>query len=340
MKTVLIQAALLVAALGVAYQTWTHEEGAADSPGSTRVWEGRPEELSSLTYRSDEVRTVIERREDDAGSYLWATVVHPAAPAPADSLADTPGDTTATTLAQGRPGADSVSFLVGDQGERLAELAASPLAIRDLGIPDDARMQEYELNEPEGRLTIVLGGTERTLEIGGAPWGSSDQYVRDPATGRAYVLDAPLLRMMSNAQMSLPERRLHAFEDDRVEQVTVRTTGGARTMRRATGGDGAATWVLPDQPESPDQTFANFMERVGRLWLQEFAPEKEMGELEHVVRIDYVDSRGNEIGYLDLYREEGEEGPAYFVRTELSRVLAAVLPSIAEQIEQDVNTLF
>ena len=100
MKTVLIQAALLVAALGVAYQTWTREEGAADSPGSTRVWEGRPEELSSLTYRSDEVRTVIERREDDAGSYLWATVVHPAAPAPADSLADTPGDTTATTLAR------------------------------------------------------------------------------------------------------------------------------------------------------------------------------------------------------------------------------------------------
>ena len=322
MRSVLTHAALLLAALAVAYQTWNIDDTAVALRDAILIWNSDQEELASIMYKGPDKRVVLEQRRDDAGTYLWGTLIRGAASAS--------GSTEAV---------DTTQFIVGEQADFLLRALAMPRAIRDLGAVDAEREQEYGLADAPGHLTVSFGGGERELLIGGSVFATGDRYVKDPSSGRVYVVISSTIHGIENAESVLLERQLHAFDLSDVMTVTVRTAGNERTMRQARGSASPA-WTPPDAPDQPSQTFANFMNRLEQLWVVSYAPAVDRDSLRMLARIEYLDANGRAMGHVELFRADGEDGPEYLVATEHTRMLAHVHPTVAEPLEADVMQLF
>jgi hypothetical protein len=127
------------------------------------------------------------------------------------------------------------------------------------------------------------------------------------------------------------------FEPDDVASVTVRAGSAERTMRRTTlGAPPRPVWTAPDA-DRPDQAFGNFMEQVDRLFAARFVSDLSPDTLQAVMRVDYLDERGDAIGFVELFRTPSNQGtPTYFMRTGKTIVFGEVYAPLAERLEQDV----
>jgi hypothetical protein len=229
-------------------------------------------------------------------------------------------------------------FLVGEQGVELARSLAEPRALRDLGEVDAEREREYGLVEGTTRLETDLAGETRALIVGGPVFGTGDRFVKDPESGRVYVLPGTHFPYLDSPE-TLTERRLHAFTPDEVATVVLRASGAARTMRRESSSSGVASWAPADAPDRPDETFATFMERVQQLWADQYAPDVDRATLDELARLDYMDERGEPLGYLVLLRAKAEPA-AFYLATEYSRVPVRAFADAAEALARDVEQLF
>lgn len=66
--------ALLVAALGFAYQTWTRTKSEPPKAGTVTVWKESADNFQSFAYDGDSKSVRVERREDKGQAYLWGKV--------------------------------------------------------------------------------------------------------------------------------------------------------------------------------------------------------------------------------------------------------------------------
>ena len=338
MRLVLVHAGFLLATLVVAYQTWTRDRDYPALPGSVILWSESPEDVSRVSYRGDTLRVVLEQLEDSLGRYLWGTVTRRA---PSDASPEADEAAEGTPPAPGRPQVTSQQFLVGQYTEVLLESLARPRALRDLGTVAGEREHVYGITASSPTLEIEFARGTRVLLVGDTVFGTRDRYVKDPSSGALYVLAGTEVNNLETPEGALPERNPHAFAPERVASVTVRTERGERTMRRA---ESAAlrrtTWTPVDAPDRPDQTFANFMDRLQQLWITEFAAEEDAANLESLVRVEYFAETGRGLGYLELLRAEGPQRSEYFVLTEHTRALTHIDPSLGEALDQDVSQLF
>ncbi|MBI4538931.1 MAG: DUF4340 domain-containing protein [Gemmatimonadetes bacterium] len=340
MRLAVVHALLLAAALAFAYQTWTRDTSARTVAGLATLWERSPNEIAAVSYQADDKTVVVERRSAGEGEFLWGTSFarrRPFAAAAQPAGADTaPGAKPAETV-------DTSEFLVGEEGKRLFEELATLRAVRDLGVVEDtARRREYGLVEPTGRIVIQFRDEARELEVGGDIYGSGDRYVLEPQSGRTYVVSGSLIRLAEAGDLTLMERRLHAFEADKVATVRVRSSTRERTMQRSGGQQfGSSVWTRPETPDQPDQTFANFMQRLEQLWISGYATTLDPSTLSLVVRVDYFGEEGPPLGYLELLkRTNAERKVEYYLRTELGRVLTRTYEGLAESVDKDVAQLF
>lgn len=343
MRLAAVHAVLLVLALAFAYQTWTREE-TNSTEGSVTLWKGEADQIASVNYEYDGRRVLVERRRDEMGPYLWGVFTREAtSPAAQQAVGgQAPGVADTAMSAAGAARVDTTLFQAGLEAERVFESLASLRAFRDLGVVDDARKGDYGLAGATARLVVNFRTRARELVVGGSVYGSGDRYVLNPENGRTYVIAGQLVRSLEGADVTLQERRLHAYEPDRVASVTLRTAKGERTMLRTGGeGFGPSTWASPDTPDQLDQTFGNFMQRLEQLWISDFAPALDPATLVSVVRADYLDAKGRSLGYLELFRKPSSEGGVeYYLKTELLRVLAKTYEGLAEAVEQDAGQLF
>ena len=321
MKSVLAYTLLLVASLGLAYQTWTRGDAVLPS-GSVTLWSVDMDEISSIVYEAADRRVTIERREDE-GPYLWGSVTR-------SVLGDSVSAASDTTT----------EFLVGQGADGLLAMLAAPRALRDLGMLDAEREEEYGL---DGNLESLVVQTDREtheLLLGATVFRTNDRYVRDAASGRAYVLQGAALGSLVSAEQIYSETRLHTFTLDAVATVTVRTERGERTMRKSsTGSSGSPSWTPADTPGRPDQTFANFIERLAQLWVGRYEPSIDRGGLREVARIEYVDAAGNSIGHTELLLSDNGGEPAYYLATEHTRVPITLVSGAAQRLNQDLAQL-
>lgn len=321
MKLLSAHTLLLLASLGLAYQTWARDD-AVMAPGSVALWRADVDQISSIVYEAGRRRVVVERRREDTGTYLWGSVTRPAGPDSASAARDT-----------------TTAFVVGEGANALLGLLASPRSLRDLGTLDAEREEEYGLAGSPGRLVVQLDRDTHELLVGGVVFGTGDRYVRDAATERAYVLQGAAFGSLDSAEQIFFETRLHAFALDAVAAVTVRTERGERTMRKAADGPLGSSWTPPDATDRPDQTFANFMERLGQLWVAEYIPSVDRASLNEVASVDYLDDAGSSIGHTGLLRSDSGGEPTYYVVTELTRVPVRLIRGAAERFDQDVAQL-
>ena len=111
-----------------------------------------------------------------------------------------------------------------------------------------------------------------------------------------------------------------------------------------TAGDGGRppTWSEDDASQS-DEAFGNFMARLEQLSITGFPDPPSRDEITGVVRVDYYDTAGDELGFMELYRttpSSPDDVVSYHVLTERTRMLAGAVRTLAERVDQDLIDIF
>lgn len=342
-KSLAVHGAILVVAGVLALKTYTAEEGPADKHVEVELWGGSPEQIERVRYEAEAGKMSLEQRTDSEGRYYIGSVVKIEEPKANDPHNPHASDEPSEPAPQTSSEMKKAHFIAAKEGEELFEKLAPLQALRSLGKIEDARKSEFGLDQEheEGTLYVKVGGKEHSLVFGGATPGGTDRYVRDPVSGKAYVISGTILRDLTNADQRLVERKLHAFEDADVERVKITQGDASRELvRHAEKKD---FWAKPASPEEKDETASNWMSKVERLRVTSYEGEKlepPATPADQVVRIEYFDDR-RPIGFLELVRRPGDSGDEteYVARTEHSRWYAQVLRSTAEQIDQDAKSV-
>jgi hypothetical protein len=345
-KSLLVHGGLFVLALGWAYQTWTRDKTTTVERSQLTVWGGSPDDIVKLSMVSEGKDVKVERRPGDRGSYLWGVVTRtPPAPKPIPKATPDGGvEALSSPEATPPPPPQVREFPVGEDGTKLFAKLAPLRAVRDLGLYDEKLAADYGLAEAKDTVTIELKSGPRKLVVGGKVYGGNDRYVMDPDTKHVYVLAGDVLQSLETADSSLRERKLHGFKAEDVTRalVVIKGTAKERTLVRGKAAAPAApaTWADVATPDKPDQTLANFMDRVDKLSAMEFATQLGEAELTSVVSVEYQGKNGA-LGHLELFKKAAQADGKfdYYVKTELTRVLAKVPAGSAERVEQDLATL-
>ena len=218
-RSLLIYAALLLGSLGWAYQTWTHEDELALAE-KVVLLPGSPDELVSVAYRSPELELTLEFREDEAGRYAWgraepkgAALEPPEPPPVEEGMEPLPPP----------PVPEPEEFKVGKTGDPVIEALAPFVAKRRIEGIADEDLGELGLAEPESSLEITRKGKEpKVFELGSNVFGGAGVYLRDPADGAIYLVEARLIRPLQGGARTLPDRDLTGIDERKVERVTLR----------------------------------------------------------------------------------------------------------------------
>lgn len=369
----IIHGVLLVAALLFAYQTWTREEAVVPTTGTVVLWSMPADKLRSVTYDTggEQAHAVrLERRSDQKGAFLWGTETRTISQYPErtpskwiiDAGIGAPDSYVAKRVSK------SYEFAVGDKGDEVMEKLAEMRAIRDLGKIDDEQKELYGLHDATAILSVAFEGGSHSLMIGDKVFGSADRYVQDPDTGRAYVIAHELIRELMTGETSLRMLKLHAYEEADIAKAIIQVGEQKRTLVRTKTTDDSGTerktWAQASTPDKPDQTMANFLQSISLLRPATYESERSTDEMKLLVRAEYQDADGEALGWVELYerppRDDGAAGqdagqdagaqpsqprkrpkrPIYYMRTERTRVLAAVPFNLATRITEDIGQIF
>jgi hypothetical protein len=323
----LIHAAVLGISVITALAVWTREkEPKALAQGDVVVWSGRAGDLEKISYESKSKKVTVEARKDAQGRYFVGTLEREAAAPAGDAGAPPP-------VLANKPA--PVGFVSVGPGDKLAEALAPLKALRALGKIGDDRAAEFGLKEPEATIVVRLGGAEKKLTVGGSTPGGGDKYVRVADTGEVYVLKGEPIRNLESPDSLLIERDLHEWKDNEVARARVEAGGKNREIVRG-GPEGKRFWADAGTPETNDETLGNWMSKLDRLRPTEFVLEGPAGK-ETVLRVEYAGKKP--IGEIELVKVPGGEKPAYYVRTERTRLYGKVVGTVAEQLEQDLGTI-
>ena len=298
-------AILFGAVLIASFFTWSRDVSYDADANVVRIWDRDSSEVLAIQYQIAEMEIRIERRTDQAGDYLWG----------AETLG---GDETRTT-----------EFPVGPSGENLVDQIARLQTVRDLGPLSTEMMTTFGIAAAADRLTVRFPDEQRELILGDQVYGAEQRYAYEPATGVGHVLVRDVTTKLAGGREAIRERRVHRFPAADVARVRVQLGGTVRTMSRL-GETGE--WADPGSP-APDVAFGTFMQRVGEVAIEGFAERPGPGA-RVLVRIDYLDSDAEPLGFLELLRDDSREADPYFVVTETTRVPAQAMSFLALRVEE------
>lgn len=287
------------------YFTWSRDVSYGEEEDVVRIWDRDSTEVSGFGYRIGEVEVRVEHRTDQAGDFLWGTET-------------VGGDDPVTT-----------EFPVGSTGRNLLNRLAGLRTVRDLGPLSSETMTRFGLVGASDRLAVQFGDERRELILGDAVYGAEQRYAYEPATGLGHVLPRDVMATLANGQGAIRERWVHRFLVEDLARVRVQLNGTVRTMSRL--GD-TGEWTDPGSM-SADVPFGTFMQRVSELAIEGFAA-RPGPETRVLVRVEYLDSENELLGFMELLRDDGREADPYFILSETTRVPAQAMTFLAELVEQ------
>ena len=346
MKGVWLHLALLLGALGFAYQTWTRP-AASEAGGQPResereviVWEVAAESIKSIDLMGEKKLVRLERRTEGGEAWLWGTVEREK-PAPKKT------EETPESLSKVEEGATTrKAFLVGEAGDKLVASLSTLRALRALGKLDAARKQELGLDAPKETLRVISGAVTHALRLGGKVYGGSDRYAEYVKTGEAFVVGGDALRDLDAAESRLVEREVHRFKPDAVKAMAVKRGDRARALVRGGVDAKALFWADAGKPDAKDETAGNWVAKLDRLKVTDYVEDQaadaaESVAPEPVVRVEYAGAGGESLGFLELQKTPSEKDGKfdYQARTEHTRGLVKVSQFLGEQVEQDLDAV-
>lgn len=337
MRSLLVHGILAVAGLVLAWRVWADRnapEVSADAVTLLECGQGRLQSLE-LDLETKRVAMSVEGRGDEAVYRFEAQQKR---------TEDAPDTAPPEPLEPKR-------FLGSrDDVEAYVDEKLSPLrAIRSLGVPEGALLEEIALDEPEGRLTLRCGERDTVYDIGGAAFGSGDRYVREAGDDVVYLVAADVVRELQSADFRMIQRDLHAFDWTEVASVTAAVDGAEKTLLQRDRLDARkAQWVDEAEPDRRNELFDNWMDRVKRLRVQTYLPpdaapgsDLEGDEAEGLgapvaaLRLVYRDAEGAELGRLALERVDGSGAQWFYAESDATRGWVTVMRSVATQVEDD-----
>lgn len=332
MRGLAAHGALFAVAALFAYRTWTYDETKEPKHGETELWPGSPDQVQQVEFDVKGGSITLEPHQDANGRYFVGEAKKPA-PAPNVNVqqSEPPAPTKAT----------DVRFIAVKEGQDLIETLAPLRALRVLGKVTDSQKTEFGFDKDEGKLRLREGGKEHSLVFGASTPGGSDYYVKDPATGEAYVVAGSIYRDLSSADSRLVEHNLHGFESSAVERIKLTAGSASRELVRSASKKDA--WTKPTAPNDHDDTATNFITKIDRLHTVNYEGETlnpPASAADLVIKVEYFDAH-KQIGFLELVRRppaEKSDKPEYAARTEHTRWYATVIRSAAEQLDQDVKS--
>ena len=315
---------VLALSVVTAVAVWTREkEPKALAAGDVTVWAGHGADVERITYESKTRKVVVDARKDTDGRYFVGSIEREATAAHApDAGAPPPGART------------TLGFVSVGSAEKLADSLGGLKALRALGKIGDDRAAEFGLADPEGTLTVKVAGVEHKLFVGTATPGGGDRYARDATSGEVYVLKGEPLRNLESADTLLLEHDLHEWKDAAVSRAHVTAGGKARDLVRG-GPESKRFWADTQSPETNDETLGNWMSKLDRLRPTEYA-EKDPEPRETLLKVEYTGK--GPLGYVEVVKVAGDK-PAFYLRTEHTRLFGKVTASLAEQLEQDLGAV-
>ena len=312
MKDLKAHIALFVVAVVATVLTWNRDIVPEAERDLFVVWVHDTTDVMAIRYSSAELDLRVQRRTDQAGSFLWGI--------------QTRGTDTPETM----------EYPVGAEGHLLVTRLADLRVLRSLGTLSDEQRARFGLVDPEARLAVEFTGETRELFVGDTTFGSADRYAVEPATGMGYVLSRHLVGPLAGGDGSIRERSVHHFPV--TEVAMVRIVGGEgreRTMARTEDGE----WTEPGS-ETIDAGFANFMDRVDLLAIGGYHDLPPPREPRRFLWVEYLDADGDALGFAELFRDDLAERDPYFIRSETTRIVARVPTILAERVEQAVGDVF
>jgi Domain of unknown function (DUF4340) len=338
----LIHVGVLAASVVVAAVVWTRDkEPKALAAGDTPVWSGRSGDVQKVTYESKTRKVAVEAKSDATGRYFVGTVEKDTAAPPAGKDGGPPPTPPPATAAK-----TTVGFVSVTAGEKLADALGPLKALRALGKIGDDRAAEFGLADPEATVVVTLSGAEHKLSVGSATPGGGDRYVKDPASGEVYVLKGDAIRNLESADSLLLEHELHEWKEADVQKAHVEAGGKGRDLVRG-GAEAKRFWADAATPDGNDETLGNWMSKLDRLRPTDFAQTGPEGK-ELVLRVEYTGKKP--LGWVEIVKvpgatdrlgsaSAGADKPAYYLRTERTRLFGKVPTPLAEQVEQDLGTI-
>jgi hypothetical protein len=332
-RSFFVHLGLLVLAGASAAYVWTREEQPkALVQAEATIWSGNAKDVQKVVFEGKTKKVVLEAKEDKTGAYYVGTLEREATP-------PSPHGPDAKAAPPPSAGRTKTEFVAVGTAQKLVEALAPLKALRAIGRIPEERVEEFGLKDPEGTLSVTIGGTERKLVLGGTTPGGGDRYVRDPASGEGYVIDGEAVRDLDTAETRLVERELHEWKEAEVTAATVSSGGKTRQLVRG-GPDGKRFWADPAAADQRDETAGNWMTKVDRLKPTDYVLTGPEGK-QDILRIEYA-AGSRPLGWIELARVPAADPnakPDYLVRTERTRFFAKVPAASAEQIEQDLGSI-
>lgn len=311
---------LLVVAAGLAlYMSGRTVESTNSATGpATDLWRVEPGQLSRVELESPDKRVILLPKRDGAGEYSVITVESLTKPDNLDA-----GVASAPTIKQ---------FISIDAAEKVKQALARFRVLRTIGKVDQRRAAEFGLDKPEGTLRITILGGIRVFTIGSSTPGGGNYYARDEQSGSVQVAVGEPISSMLYADSRMVERDLHGFKSDEPSRVAIVMGQKSRELARVPNKPGA--WADLQNSAKEDETATNWMSKLAQLRVAAYA-EKPNVAPEPVFRVAYSDAKAK-LGFIELFKPQGDRDATYWVRTERSRWYAEVAKTQAEQLERDV----
>lgn len=335
-RSLIVYAALLVGSLGWGWQTWTHQDELALAD-KVVILPGKPEQLTSVVYRANDLELTLELRTDDHGRYAWARAV-PLTGAGAEPPPPPPEG-------QPPPPTEPEEFKVGKGGDPVLEGLAPFVAKRRLEGVSDVDLADLGLAEPTATLEIVREGKDpKRFELGGNVFGGANVYVRDPDDGSVYLVDAKLIRPLQSGARTLPDRDLTGVDERKVERVTLRVSDRQAAFEQHNPDDAEAKyWSVAGQEEESPEASA-WLDKVLRLRSSRYVPADALPtDLAHAFdfRVEAEDGKAVTVEVLRSTSDEGGDDEAqeqFFARSEHTRGLVRLPRAAAAEASADLES--
>lgn len=332
-RSIIVYAALLVGSLGFAYQTWTHQDELALAD-KVVVLPGKPEQLASIIYRTPDFDLELRFDEDDLGRYAWgSTTPHEKA------------DEPEAPPTEGQPPPPAVpsspeQFKVGKAGRVVFESLAPFVAKRKLEGVTEADLEAFGLVDPESSLEITREGKEaKAYEVGSQVFGGANVYVRDPADGSIYLVEAKVLRPLSMGSRTLQERDLTGIDERKVERVELRVDDRQAAFAQHNPDDAEAKYwsIAGDEERSAEAT--SWVGKVLRLRsLRYVQPDATPAGLAPAFSFVVHPEDGDSI-QVDVSRAFDEEGQEqFYARSAYTRGLVHLPKVAAAEASADLDS--
>jgi len=369
-RQIAVLSVALVLSLGWAYLTWTdHAEKVTDDVAI--IYDGKPADVSKLSWDGKDLKVTVERRKDDRGEYLWvdstetkvkppkAVPAHPGAKEagakegdPKDDDEDGEVSPTEPKPADGAPAepaeppeVKNTKFMASAQGEELWKSFAPLKALRELDTNGaDLKTFGFGPDDTPATLTVSRAGGDVVMKVGGETYGNKDRYVQ--YDGKIYLLDDATLRPLQYASTRLVERSLYPFADPDIDQVDVMLPSGTSVSYVHVNKDDKTKefWAKSDSKDKEDQTASTWLDKVFKLKLKDYVDESTIASPREPV-VTYVVHGKNEQWKVEVDKvatgtdPKGGETVSYYAQSQYNHSLVSLTDSLARNVVDDLDDL-